>query len=509
MEFAIRLLLYSAAGLVLVVANLWFVRSIYKDFLSSEFVIVPFNVIDPSGKATADKTGLALAQMMAARLADIQSQLKATQATVEQRPSVGDASRAFPVTALFVPRAVDIPTSLFQPVDIKVSVGGVEVGGIIAWLQRALSHERAIAFTTYERAEKVIISADLSNLTPGTRLWFESAKHPDDIATNAAFAILQSRLSDQQAGRIQALDLADFRTLLESIFLVDALNRRVAQGHLVEPEFVKLLTTIEGQLEKTPKWPELLYLAGSIAEGAHNIGKATLHYRKLHGLTDAERSGADARLTGLAAGRLAALGAEGDRGQAELQAGFVQASREFARKLRLAGTDPEVAFVRPEMEAIQATWNEKLKRMEVNPNNLATPGLPQYTALMGRFFARNFARCMGEGAASKPDSFAFWNEFRASTVDYLITSQSEFKDFKSMGLGHKLYRAFTEIGKVAGVENASRLVLELMNRFECDWSPGTITSEMIKINVERALMPEAAITSAMQKQDFAVPAART
>ena len=74
MEFAIRLLLYAATGLILVVANLWFVRTVYRDFLSSDFVIVQFNVIDPSGSAgaeKAEKAGLVLAQMMAAKLAYI------------------------------------------------------------------------------------------------------------------------------------------------------------------------------------------------------------------------------------------------------------------------------------------------------------------------------------------------------------------------------------------------------------------------------------------------------
>ena len=175
-----------------------------------------------------------------------------------------------------------IPTTLFEPVNIKASVGGVEVGGIISWLQRTLSHERTIAFTTSERADKVIISADLSNLAPGARYWSKSGKHPDDIATNAAYAILQLRLTEKQSGPIQALDLAVFRNLLQSIFLVEALNRRVAQEHLVRiQDYVKLLPTMEKLLEKVPRWPELMYLTASIADGAHNRGKAILYYRQI------------------------------------------------------------------------------------------------------------------------------------------------------------------------------------------------------------------------------------
>jgi len=249
MEFAIRLFLYASTGLVLVVANLLFVRTVYREFLSTDYVIAPFTVIDPSGGATAEKTGLALAQMMAARLSHIQGQLKALQTAVQEPQTAGDVGN-LSVTTLFVPRAVIIPTTLLEPVNIKATVAGVEVGGIISWLQRTLSSERAIALTTSERADKVIISADLSNLTPGERLWFESDKHPNEIATNAAYAILQLRFTEKQPGPIQALDLADFRNLLETIFLVEGLNRRVAQGHLVEADFVNLLPKMEKLLEK-------------------------------------------------------------------------------------------------------------------------------------------------------------------------------------------------------------------------------------------------------------------
>ena len=98
--------------------------------------------------------------MMAARLSHIQGQLKALQTAVQEPQTAGDVGN-LSVTTLFVPRAVIIPTTLLEPVNIKATVAGVEVGGIISWLRRTLSSERAIALTTSrERADKVIISAD-------------------------------------------------------------------------------------------------------------------------------------------------------------------------------------------------------------------------------------------------------------------------------------------------------------------------------------------------------------
>jgi hypothetical protein len=503
MELAIRLLAYGALGLVLVVANLWFVRSIYKNFVSPEYVIAPFNVIDPSGKTAGDKAGLALAQMMAARLSNLQSQLQATQSSPQQQSNT-NLNNPLAVTTLFIPRPVMIPTGLFEPVNISATVGGVEVGGIIAWVQKMLSREYILVFTTYERADRAIISADLGNLAPGARLWFESSKHPDDIATNAAYALIQLRLAEKQPGPIKDLELADFRHLFETIFRVDELNRRAAQGYVVEANFMELLPSMEVQAEKLPKWPELIYLTASIAEGAHNLGKAVLHYRKLQSL-GSDNAGTDARIRESANMRLQALGAVHRQLESESEERFVRASHEFSRKMALAGPDPIIAFVKPQGPGIQAFWNVDMRRYEVNPANIDTAGLPQYVALMGRFLDRNFRRCFDDqtSSAQKP-TVEWWNEFRYSIVDYLIQTQEEFKGVTTVGTQSRLFAALKSIEDKAGLDAAKRLAFELLNRFECAWTPDNITAEIVKINSDRGFMPEATLVTAMSSHGFGV-----
>jgi len=489
MEFAIRLFLYASTGLVLVVANLLFVRTVYREFLSTDYVIAPFTVIDPSGGATAEKTGLALAQMMAARLSHIQGQLKALQTAVQEPQTAGDVGN-LSVTTLFVPRAVIIPTTLLEPVNIKATVAGVEVGGIISWLQRTLSSERAIALTTSERADKVIISADLSNLTPGERLWFESDKHPNEIATNAAYAILQLRFTEKQPGPIQALDLADFRNLLETIFLVEGLNRRVAQGHLVEADFVNLLPKMEKLLEKVPQWPELMYLTASIADGAHNSGKAIYYYRQIQNLSPAEKAKADARLGRGADKRLVDLGAGSAPSSSESEERFIKTSHEFARKMGLSGRDPQIAFV-PRQDDFQAVWNTHKEQYDVNLKYVDTLGLPQYVALMGRFFERNYKKCFETGGAKVEVNF--WQEFRFSLVDYLIQTQPEFKNVVTVGQSFALFATMQSLEKLAGADATKRMAIELLDRFNCDWNRANLRDQMIKINSERGFMPAEAI----------------
>lgn len=506
MEMAIRLLLYLVLGLTLLVANLWFVRSFHKYFLGTEYVISPFNVIDPSATAAPDNAGEALAQMMAARLGNIQARLRATHAQAGQRPRrQADTANRSVATALFISRSVDVPTGLFEPVDINATLGGVEVSGVFSWLQRKLVGERVLQFTTYERADRSIITADLGGFASGeSHVWFESEKHPDEVATNAAYALIQIRLAGEGSDRIRELELTDFRRLLETVFLVDELNRQALRGYVVEGSFAELLPAMETQVQNVPNWPELIYLTGSIAEGAGNIGKAVTYYRSLDELGEEHRRGSDLRVFDWAAERLAELGAVGELLSAEARERFVSAAREFARRMSLKGSDPQIAFVAPDFRQSQAVWNTSERRYEVNPASIDVAGLPQYIALMGRFFDLNFDRCMGDEAENSRPSVEFWNEFRHSVVGYLIQTQPDFKDVSNFGTRYEFYEALKAIEARTGAEPVKRLALELLERFECDWSREVLADRMIEISDRRGLMPREPIQQAMESSGFAV-----
>lgn len=506
MEMAIRLLLYLMVGLALLVANLWFVRSVHKYFLSAEYVISPFHVIDPSASAAVGNTGEALAQMMAARLSNIQARLRASREVALQRsPSQADSANPIAATALFISRPVDVPTGLFEPVNINATLGGVEVSGVFSWLQRKLAEDRVLRFTTYERSDRSIITADLGNFAPGEgHVWFESDKHPDEIATNAAYALIQIKLAAEGPDRIRELELADFRQLLETIFQVDTLNRQALRGYVVESSFAELLPAIENQVQNVPNWPELIYLTGSIAEGAGNIGKAVTYYRSLQELGDEHKVGSDIRVIDWAAERLGALGPAGQLLGAEVRERFVSAAREFAGRMSLKGPDPQIAFVASDNQYVQAVWNTSERRYEVNPAGVDIAGLPQYIALMGRFFELNFDRCLGDQAETPRPSVDFWNEFRHSVVGYLIQTQPEFKDVSNVGTQYDFYEALKMIEAQTGAEPVKRLALELLERFQCDWNRDVIADRMLEISDDRGLMPREPIRQAMEGQGFAV-----
>lgn len=497
MDTLIRIFSFSAIGLVLLVANLWFARTAYRQFLSTEYVISPFNVIDPQD-SIPDGAGLAMAQMMAARLVNIQAQLEgAREAPMSALSDTSDPdSELLGATSLFITRPVDIPTDLFEPVEIRATVGGVEVGGIFSYFQHRLAAERAISFTTHHREGNAIVSADFGAFAPNYgALWTETSKDPGEIATFAAYALLHAHLSENRESRIRQLDLADFRRLIESVVGIDRANRKALQGYVVDRELATHLQSLEKQLQVTPKWPELIYMVASTAEGLGNTGKAIVHFRRLNALSEGDRKGAIPKIFTIAESRLAALGATTAAVSAEAEARFVEAAAKFAQRMNLPGPDPKIAFVPNQHAQVQAVWKDEERRYEVNPPFIETPGLPQYIALMGRFFDRNFKRCFSENGP-QPD-MQFWNQFRYAVVDYLIQSNPEFSKVANIGSTFPLFAALKAIEGKSNKEATQRLGLVLLERFECDWTNDRLEGEMLAINADLDLMTDTAIKGGM------------
>lgn len=497
MDILIRVFTFSAVGLVLLVANLWFARVAYRQFISTEYVISPFNVIDPKD-AIADGAGLAMAQIMAAQLTNIQAQLAAAREAPAAAPAdtSGAENRLLGATSLFITRPVDIPTDLFEPIEIQASVGGVEVGGIFSYLQRRLAAERAIRFTTHFRSGKAIVSANFGAFAPNYgAVWIETPEDPGEIATFAAYALLHARLSKNRDSRMRQLDLADFRGLIESVVGIDTANRKALQGTVVEGELTTHLQSLEKQLQVTPNWPEIIYLVARTAESIGNAGKAIVHFRRLTELSENDRKGVNPTIFTTAEARLSALTATTQEVAAEVETRFVEAAAEFARRMKLTGSDPAIAFVPNQHAQVQAIWNQEKRRYEVNPPFLETAGLPQYVALMGRFLERNYSRCF---AADKPQPDAnFWNQFRYALVDYLIQSHPDFSKVTNVGSTFPLFAALKTMEGKSNVKATQRLALALLDRFECDWTNDRLQGEMLEINKDLDLMDDTAITEGM------------
>src|SRR2546423_8906897 len=172
LDVLLKIAFYLAAGFILAVASVWYVRSLYAAITGTgEIVIVPFAVVGP--EEDKDKTrGTALARMLQAHLQEIESNLASSQRELmEEREVVRrtsptgdeglDQGRTTVIPKLFVEQGASLQTKLLEPTQVNVTVGGVQVGGLIPWLQRILANRRSLEFSFYENDNGVSVAGSL------------------------------------------------------------------------------------------------------------------------------------------------------------------------------------------------------------------------------------------------------------------------------------------------------------------------------------------------------------
>jgi hypothetical protein len=178
-EIFVKVLLYVAAGLVLASVMIWYLTSAYEAITGrSNIVIAPFSIADSADEKSRGRSE-ALAKMLHARLQNIEHDLSVSQKALlndaqsgalgpgNSEPAESKAAVTSIVPQLFATQGVSLQTRLFEPADIKVAVGGVDVGGIVPWLQKLLIAQRTLEFTYYETPTSVVVSGTLQPLGLG------------------------------------------------------------------------------------------------------------------------------------------------------------------------------------------------------------------------------------------------------------------------------------------------------------------------------------------------------
>jgi hypothetical protein len=210
--------IYLVLGFVLLIANVWFIRLVGNGLRGGELVIVPFQVIEQ--KDDDGKLASALAYMLQARLRKIGTDLEISQ-NILMEPPRSAVSRPDGTPTSIIPRIwaspVDIPVKLLDPVNIDVAVGGVQVGKVLPAIQRSIVKSRTLTFTVYYEGERAIITADIDAFqnTGGDALWIEVKKAtPDEVVGSIAYELVQRKLANDPANKIEILNRDEFRTLL-------------------------------------------------------------------------------------------------------------------------------------------------------------------------------------------------------------------------------------------------------------------------------------------------------
>jgi hypothetical protein len=311
MDALLKIALYAAAGLLLLAMNLWFMRNLYSSFAGAASAdrIAPFQII---GKDDAtDRLANAMPVMLHAHLRRITREMNQALATLTAGTPAAPPASA-PILGIG-PQTIDIadrddPKSqiwvaaqdlkVFRAPDIAMSVGGVEIGGLISWAHRALVQDRLLEIAVFYRGDTASVYGSIGGhadfnvyLQPED---FGAPPTDDEIAAMIAYSIMQQEYR-RSLPVFGAFTARGFRDLVSAVSRVAELNQQVALGRTPSSaDYKALLPDLLRLVEVARGWQPLVRLAAGVAENAEDFEAATKLYRAelaLVGDRDAARRG--------------------------------------------------------------------------------------------------------------------------------------------------------------------------------------------------------------------------
>lgn len=293
-----KVILYAVTGVILLVLNVWYIRSVYRTFWSSDLpdVIAPFQFIGREDKDGSQGRGLA--RMLVARLDYLQREINEAEGALTAGTVVPPPAPSPPSP---LPQPVDGPRQITQRSrvldvpDIQVKVSGVDVTGFVAWAYRGLAEGRSIRTTVYSPGTNQQVTVAVSLETPRVGdLWIGDVGPNDGVVVDEVAMeivrqfVIQGRRIPEAAG----LDRKQFREMIESLRKIADLNQRVAQGYLPpSTDYADIANRLEPLTERTPGWRALIDLAAQAAENARDLSRASRLYQRELLLVDRGKEG--------------------------------------------------------------------------------------------------------------------------------------------------------------------------------------------------------------------------
>lgn len=295
MDTVLKMTFYLVVGVVLLMTSVWFFKLVYDTATGGGVIVIPsFRIIGEPDEG--EKIGSTLASMLQARLREIIRDLQTSQKILMKASEVqvtplpeGHGRQPSLIPRFWAQQTVDLRTALFEPVNMDVKVGGVEVTGVLAWAQRRMISTRALNFTVYLDKKRAVITGNLDAFDPTDNAMqlelknnLDQEKFPLDIIVDSiAYELVRRVLAKDPANKLEVLDQGEFKALLTVLVETAHLNRATLLGRPVRQKFANLLPKAEDLATQVPEWYQLNYLAASIAESAENQEKALHFYERV------------------------------------------------------------------------------------------------------------------------------------------------------------------------------------------------------------------------------------
>ena len=271
----LRIATFLALGIILLIANLWFLSSLWHAVFGSAKpnAIAPFQIVSETPKDA--KVGMAMAHLLRARLGLIRQEMESS------ARSLADAQAAGPSDIILSPKQplsqVTFPDRVFEPLSLNLSVAGVEVGGLLSQLHRLMVKDSILQIVVEYQGEKAIVVGNADQFG-GNPIYILRDTDTDKIVTGIAYTLTQREMATRLP-EVGALNLDEFESLLSTLHYVAELNRKLALGRATGDEYNQALEALEKLLQKTPRWRALVHLSAQVAENANAAQRALNLYQ--------------------------------------------------------------------------------------------------------------------------------------------------------------------------------------------------------------------------------------
>ena len=283
----VRIGLLIVSGLLLLMTNYWYVRNVWNVFQSSESskVIAPFQII---GKDDAGgRVGQVLAHMLSARLGQIQRAMDSTAYAFDPARQTNTADRIRPQQLEAHPILVGYGGTERPVTNVNMSVGGVDLTGLLAWLQRVWTTDNSLLLSVCYDDSMAIVTGDLGG--PHGSLWVKGSARNEELIEGVAYELAYRRFVEH-VPQIKALTPVEFRVMLETLDKASQLNEYFISGRVPDKDqYVPILNDIEVITRKTIGWRVLVHVTAGLAENARNIDKALEWYTVEAGLVKTDK----------------------------------------------------------------------------------------------------------------------------------------------------------------------------------------------------------------------------